>query len=401
LAGPPNRQRRAGRALRAATATIALLALGGASAATGAGGGTGSGSVSAPGTPKIRDSICLTDCLGLDKAVAGSTVQVSGRKMAAVDAVSFRSSSSKTRVLAPITAVTATSAQAVVPEGVRSGKLQVHDIYGQRSDPDPEPLLIRPKANLRAAGPLHVVDAKVAPNKVLFGSRSATLKYVVRSGQPTNDVRVDVVTPAGEVVQSFFPTGVAPNATQTVAWNGAGFDGKPVADGWYAFRLSSPDGQQLARARSSDSSGLGVAVFSYMFPVRGRHDFGSSGARFGASRSGHTHQGQDVMAACGTKLVAARGGKVQYNGYQGSAGNYLVIDQQGSGEDNAYMHLQTPSPLPVGSMVGTGQYIGNVGDTGNAQGCHLHFEVWSPPGWYQGGQPYDPLPLLLAWDKYS
>ena len=35
------------------------------------------------------------------------------------------------------------------------------------------------------------------------------------------------------------------------------------------------------------------------------------GAHFGAGRSGHSHQGQDVFAACGTPLVAARGGQGQ------------------------------------------------------------------------------------------
>ena len=43
-------------------------------------------------------------------------------------------------------------------------------------------------------------------------------------------------------------------------------------------------------------------------------------ARFGAGRSGHTHQGQDVMADCGLPLVAARGGRVQYTGTDGATG---------------------------------------------------------------------------------
>ena len=107
------------------------------------------------------------------------------------------------------------------------------------------------------------------------------------------------------------------------------------------------------------------------------------------------------MTDCGTKLVAARGGTVQYAGYQGAAGNYIVIDQKGSAEDNMYAHLIAPSPLKTGDRVATGQLIGNVGQTGDATACHLHFEVWSAPGWYEGGQPYDPLPLLKAWDKYS
>jgi murein DD-endopeptidase MepM/ murein hydrolase activator NlpD len=45
--------------------------------------------------------------------------------------------------------------------------------------------------------------------------------------------------------------------------------------------------------------------------------------------------------------------------------------------------------------------IGYVGRTGDATACHLHFEMWSAPGWYDGGRPFDPLPSLLAWDKSS
>jgi len=383
------------------TAVVALSLTAGTGLAIAAAGGSGIGSVGAPEAPKLRDSICLTDCVGLRKAVPGSTIQVSGTDMAGAESVSFRGRSARKRVLAAVTTATPTSAQAVVPKGVRTGKLRVTDAYGQKSELGEDPIVIRPKRNLRATGPLNLVDAQVSPNKVYFGTRSATLSYVVRSGQPSNDLRVDVVTSGGQVVQSFFPAAVPPNTTQSLSWNGAGLDGRAVANGWYSFQISSSDGQALSRSLRAKRQNLGVAVYTDIFPVRGPHDFGSAGARFGAGRSGHTHQGQDVMAACGTKLVAAHGGTVQYSGYQGSAGNYLVLDLKGSAEDHAYMHMQAPSPLPVGSKVKTGQLVGNVGDTGNSQGCHLHFEIWGAPGWYEGGQPYDPLPSLLTWDKYS
>ena len=37
-----------------------------------------------------------------------------------------------------------------------------------------------------------------------------------------------------------------------------------------------------------------------------------------------------------------------------------------------------------------------VGDTGDATACHLHFEIWTAPGWYEGGSPIDPLPYLKS-----
>jgi hypothetical protein len=79
----------------------------------------------------------------------------------------------------------------------------------------------------------------------------------------------------------------------------------------------------------------------------------------------------------------------------------LVINGAGTDVDYAYMHLRRPSPLQKGQAVGTGEPIGEVGDTGDADGCHLHFEMWSGPGWYTGGAPLDPLPYLQAWDAYS
>jgi murein DD-endopeptidase MepM/ murein hydrolase activator NlpD len=138
-----------------------------------------------------------------------------------------------------------------------------------------------------------------------------------------------------------------------------------------------------------------------MFPVRGQHDYGGAGAEFGSGRAGHSHQGQDVFAECGTPMVAARGGLVKFKQYHAAAGNYLVIDGSGTDVDYVYMHLAEPTPFQPGDRVYTGQRIGSVGDSGNAHGCHLHFELWSGPGWYDGGEPFDPLSTLQAWDGWS
>ncbi len=139
-----------------------------------------------------------------------------------------------------------------------------------------------------------------------------------------------------------------------------------------------------------------------VFPIKGVHTFGGASARFGAPRNGHTHQGQDVFATCGTPLVASEGGTVRVKQYQASgAGHYIVIRGAATGEDYVYMHMTTAFAGVVGQIVTTGQQIGTVGASGNATGCHLHFELWTVPGWYLGGAPYDPLPKLQLWDTYS
>ena len=128
-----------------------------------------------------------------------------------------------------------------------------------------------------------------------------------------------------------------------------------------------------------------------VFPIRGRHDMGQSETNaFGGGRG---HQGHDLFAPCGTTLVALTSGSVQQKAYHSAAGHYLVI-KASDGKSYAYMHLRSPSALKTGDRVSVGQTIGEVGDSGRASGCHLHFEEWTAPGWYTGGRAVDPLPLL-------
>jgi murein DD-endopeptidase MepM/ murein hydrolase activator NlpD len=253
-------------------------------------------------------------------------------------------------------------------------------------------------------GAITLVSAETAPRKSFyFGYRAARIKFTIASSQPQNDIRVDVVDASHAAIKTFYLEAVEPNVPVTVRWDGSTNENRPAANGRYAFRVSpQTEGAPAARrATTSTSLSLGFSLYRFAFPVLGSHEFGSSAGRFGAGRSGHTHQGQDTMAACGTPLVAARGGGVQYSGYQSLAGNYVVIDGRGSPVDFMYAHLAEPSPLQAGEAVRTGQPIGIVGDTGDATACHLHFEMWSAPGWYEGGSPFDPLPYLEEWDGYS
>jgi murein DD-endopeptidase MepM/ murein hydrolase activator NlpD len=142
------------------------------------------------------------------------------------------------------------------------------------------------------------------------------------------------------------------------------------------------------------ATGSDVEVGSGVFPIRGRHTYGDG---IGAGRG---HQGLDILAKCGKPVVAALPGRVSYVGYQGGgAGNYVVIHGSRGQPDTVYMHLADRAAVRKRERIEAGDLLGRVGDTGRASACHLHFEMWSSPGWGKGGELLDPEPYLRRWDR--
>jgi murein DD-endopeptidase MepM/ murein hydrolase activator NlpD len=216
------------------------------------------------------------------------------------------------------------------------------------------------------------------------------------TSQHAGNAKVKVLDVWGDLVQ-LIPVSFSGAESHDVPWNGMTPSGV-AADGIYQLRL----GKSNTAGASATGQTQPFALHLHAFPVPGPHNFGGADARFGAPRSGHTHQGQDIPAACGQKEVVNESGDVKVNAYQASgAGYYVVIHGGITGTDSVYMHLQQSSWAPAGTAVYAGQQIGRVGATGDAVGCHLHFERWTAPGWFSGGAPYDPLPELLYWDSYS
>jgi murein DD-endopeptidase MepM/ murein hydrolase activator NlpD len=247
------------------------------------------------------------------------------------------------------------------------------------------------------------VETGTSRTRAYVGARRAvTFSYRI-TGALANSPTVELVRESdGSTVKSWTPEAVPSGEVNSISWDGR-LGSRSAKPGRYSFRLSADTsaGAEVRTAQADDGERDAFDLYDNMFPVRGRHNFGDAGARFGAGRAGHRHEGQDTFAKCGTPLVAARGGKIQFKQYHAAAGNYVVIDAAGTAVDYVYMHLAEPTPFRPGDRVYTGQRIGSVGDTGNADGCHLHFELWTGPGWYDGGKPFDPLPSLQAWDSWS
>jgi len=363
--------------------------------------------------PKVTKVECLRACASRDRAQPGSTLRVRGKALSGVDAMIFHGANGRgDDARAKVRAGSGTRLNVKVPAGASTGPVSVQTEDDQSSartkpvailpapPPEPNPDLT-PVPGLRQAGAPRL-ETGTSRTKAYVGARRAvTFSYRVSDGQPAR-VRVELVRASdASVVRTWTPT-TAEGAVQTLSWNGKVGRGQ-APRGRYSFRLT-VDAADGARAQSSqvgDSTRDAFDLYDHVFPIRGRHDYGGAGARFGTGRAGHSHQGQDIFARCGTRMVAARGGLVKFSGYHAAAGNYMVIDGGTSGFDYAYMHMTAPSPFRKGDRVYTGQEIGTVGESGNARGCHLHYELWGDPGWYTGGRPVDPFPALRAWDSWS
>ncbi len=148
-----------------------------------------------------------------------------------------------------------------------------------------------------------------------------------------------------------------------------------------------PGGEAGGGGGVAPSGGLGSR--DYGFPLDVEYTWGDG---FGSGRS---HAGQDIFAACGSPILAARTGRVQRTGFERRAGNYIVIDGSGTKVDTMYAHMLRRPVLRRRAQVVAGGEIGQVGSSGNASGCHLHFEIWTAPGWYEGGHPMPNVGQLL------
>jgi murein DD-endopeptidase MepM/ murein hydrolase activator NlpD len=234
----------------------------------------------------------------------------------------------------------------------------------------------------------HLTAHRITPAHAFFDARPVRIRFRFAAAGPL-DLRVRIVR--RRAVRSFVVRRAAPGRLQKVRWDGLTSRGHSARDGRYRVTI----GPVAGRARRAGS----FVLHGHFYPVRGPHSFRGAIGRFGAPRSGgRTHEGFDVVAACGTPVAAARGGRVKKNVYDPVLyGNLVIIHGRASHRDYWYAHLAHRSKLRRGARVRTGRRVGRVGATGNARtvGCHLHFEIHSR------GRPIDPEPALMSWDGWS
>ncbi|MFJ3700281.1 MULTISPECIES: peptidoglycan DD-metalloendopeptidase family protein [unclassified Streptomyces] len=111
----------------------------------------------------------------------------------------------------------------------------------------------------------------------------------------------------------------------------------------------------------------------------------------GSSWSTGLHTGVDFVVPTGTPVKAIGPGEVVTAGPGGDYGNQVVIRHE-DGTFSQYAHLSEAKAV-VGQSVQGGTLIGWSGETGNASGPHLHFEIRTGPAF---GSDLSPVPYLRA-----
>lgn len=143
-----------------------------------------------------------------------------------------------------------------------------------------------------------------------------------------------------------------------------------ILQGWAASGNTIPfAGNPDEPVRGVGPVGTAAQVAYYMSPL-------PASSKHTQTQNIHGYNAVDIAAPIGTPIIAAADGTVivaKSGGYNGGYGSYVVI-QHGNGSQTLYAHMSKVAATP-GETVVQGQIIGYVGETGDATGPHVHFEI--------------------------
>jgi murein DD-endopeptidase MepM/ murein hydrolase activator NlpD len=102
------------------------------------------------------------------------------------------------------------------------------------------------------------------------------------------------------------------------------------------------------------------------------------------------HRADDIAAAAGTRVVPMKSGHVVFAGRKHNCGGKQVWLSHGNGLDSAYYPLRSIG-VSRGQHVRRSQTrLGRSGQTGCADGPHVHVEVWRGFPWGSGSYRVNP-----------
>ncbi|MHC0036076.1 peptidoglycan DD-metalloendopeptidase family protein [Pseudoneobacillus sp. C159] len=91
------------------------------------------------------------------------------------------------------------------------------------------------------------------------------------------------------------------------------------------------------------------------------------------TRYGH-HKGIDIAGDLNSPIFAVDDGQVKKSYYSDTYGHVIFIKHSNNNLETVYAHLNKRN-VEVGQNILKGEIIGRMGNTGESNGVHLHFEV--------------------------
>lgn len=176
------------------------------------------------------------------------------------------------------------------------------------------------------------------------------------------------------VIQTISP---GKNGLKKVTFHVSKVDGLMVSEEVKGEEMIEPP--VTAKAKKGTKVILGEGSGKFAWPVPNPSVTSPFGMRWGK-----LHKGIDITG--NKSILAADNGKVAETGYKDDYGNYIIINHQ-NGYETLYGHLSSIG-VSAGRIVEKGEKIGVMGETGDAQGVHLHFEI------HNNGSLENPLKYL-------
>lgn len=163
-------------------------------------------------------------------------------------------------------------------------------------------------------------------------------------------------------------------------------------DGYDSTLVPQPTVGSYAQTASTFVNYQGAVQWPFLVGVPITTDFGPRMPPCGGCSS--FHKGIDLNPGVGSPVQAIADGVVSEVSAtdNGGLGVYAVIDHSVGGQlvSSVYAHMGEGSlRLSVGQSVAVGEVVGNVGNTGQSTGPHLHFEIL-----LEGVTPTDPVVWL-------
>lgn len=177
----------------------------------------------------------------------------------------------------------------------------------------------------------------------------------VRSGAGTNHGVIGALSKGIKVQVLFEQNG----------WGKINYNGKNgYVSSKFLSKTSETDAEKQRQSQEVNKTN------DFIQPAAGRYT-----SRF-EKRGGKMHHGLDIAASGTVPVVAAAEGVITRSYYSTSYGNVVFISHNINGQTytTVYAHLKSRS-VSAGQKVKQGQQLGIMGNTGQSEGQHLHFEI--------------------------